>query len=94
MRGLLADVFGLPAAQPHQQEASALGAALLAAQAVGLIPDAAATARALGHDAPTQPDPRARPGLPRGVRALPRVRRRAPAAVRLTATPPGRKESI
>ncbi len=57
VRGLLADVFGLPAAQPHQQEASALGAALLAAQAVGLIPDAAATARALGHDAPTQPDP-------------------------------------
>ncbi len=57
VRELLADVFGLPAVQPHQQEASAFGAALLAAQAVGLVPDAAAAARAVGYDAPTQPNP-------------------------------------
>lgn len=56
VRGLLADVFGLPAAQPHQQEASAFGAALLAAQAVGLVRDAAEAARAVGFDAPTEPN--------------------------------------
>lgn len=56
VRHLLADVFGLPAVQPHEQEASAFGAALLAAQAVGLIDDASAAARAVGYDAPTQPD--------------------------------------
>jgi gluconokinase len=60
VRELLADVFGLPAAQPHQQEASAFGAALLAAQR---------------------------------LRALPGVRRRAPRAGRLTATPPACEES-
>ena len=57
VRALLADVFGLPAVQPHQQEASAFGAALLAAQAVGLVPDAAVAARAVGYDEPTAPDP-------------------------------------
>ena len=57
VRTLLADVFGLPAVQPHEQEASAFGAALLAAHAVGLIADASAAARATGYDAPTQPDP-------------------------------------
>ncbi|BDE08152.1 gluconate kinase [Vulcanimicrobium alpinum] len=56
VRGLLADVFALPAVQPHQQEASAFGAALVAAEAVGLIGDAAQAARAVGYDAPTQPD--------------------------------------
>ena len=57
VRQLLADVFGLPAVQPHEQEASAFGAALIAAQAVGLIEDASAAARAVGYDAPTQPNP-------------------------------------
>jgi gluconokinase len=57
VRTLLADVFGLPAVQPHEQEASAFGAALLAAHALGLIDDASAAARAAGYDAPTQPDP-------------------------------------
>ena len=57
VRRLLADVFGLPAVQPHEQEASAFGAALVAAQAVGLVPDAANAARAAGYDHPTQPDP-------------------------------------
>jgi gluconokinase len=57
VRTLLADIFGLPAVQPHEQEASAFGAALLAAQAVGLITDAGAAARAVGYDAPTRPDP-------------------------------------
>jgi sugar (pentulose or hexulose) kinase len=57
VRHLLADVFGLPAVQPREQEASAFGAALLAAQAVGLVDDAAAAARASGYDAPTQPNP-------------------------------------
>ena len=56
VRHLLADVFGLPAVQPHEQEASAFGAALLAAQAVGLIEDASAAARAAGYDTPTDPD--------------------------------------
>lgn len=55
VRGLIADIFELPAVQPHQQEASAFGAALLAAQSVGAIADAAATARATGYDAPTEP---------------------------------------
>jgi gluconokinase len=57
VRRLLADVFGLPATKPQQQEASAFGAALLAAQAVGLIADAAEAARAAGTDVPTAPDP-------------------------------------
>ena len=57
VRHLLADVFGMPAVQPREQEASAFGAALLAAQAVGLIADAGAAARAVGYDTPTQPNP-------------------------------------
>jgi gluconokinase len=57
IRHLLADVFGLPAVQPREQEASAFGAALLAAQAVGVVGDASAAARAAGYDAPTQPNP-------------------------------------
>jgi gluconokinase len=56
VRALLADVFRVPAAQPHQQEASAYGAALVAAQAVGLIADAPAAARAGGYDTPTLPN--------------------------------------
>ncbi|HTW84674.1 MAG TPA: gluconokinase [Candidatus Sulfotelmatobacter sp.] len=56
VRHLLADVFGVAAVQPHQQEASAFGAALLAAQAVALIGDAGATARAVGYDEPTAPN--------------------------------------
>ncbi|HYW55191.1 MAG TPA: gluconokinase [Dongiaceae bacterium] len=57
VRQLLADVFGLPAVQPHEQEASAFGAALIAAQAVGLVADATEAARAVGYDAPTEPNP-------------------------------------
>ena len=56
VRHLLADVFGVPAVQPHEQEASAFGAALLAAQAVALVDDARAAARAAGYDEPTQPN--------------------------------------
>jgi gluconokinase len=56
VRRLLADVFGLPAVQPHEQEASAFGAALVAAQSVGLVADATEAARAAGYDAPTQPN--------------------------------------
>jgi gluconokinase len=56
MRQLLADVFGVQAVQPHEQEASAFGAALLAAQAVGLVEDARAAAHAAGYDDPTQPN--------------------------------------
>jgi gluconokinase len=55
VRGLLADVFGLPAVQPHQQEASAFGAALIAAQAIGAIADATKSAQAVGYDEPTEP---------------------------------------
>ncbi len=57
VRQLLADVFALPAAQPKQDEASAFAAALVAGQAIGLVADAAAAARAHGYDPPTQPDP-------------------------------------
>ena len=56
VRELLADVFATPAVQPHQQEASAFGAALVAAQSLGIIGDATAAARAVGYDAPTQPN--------------------------------------
>ncbi len=56
VRQLLADVFGLPAVQPHEQEASAFGAALLAAASVGLVDDAVAAARAAGYDEPTRPN--------------------------------------
>jgi sugar (pentulose or hexulose) kinase len=42
--------------QPHEQEASAFGGALLAAQAVGLVDDARTAARAAGYDEPTQPN--------------------------------------
>jgi gluconokinase len=55
VRALLADVFELPAVQPLQQEASAFGAALVAAQAIGAIDDATATARATGYDPATAP---------------------------------------
>ena len=57
VRGLLADVFGVPAVQPREQEASAFAAALVAARAVGLIDDVARVARERGYDAPTEPDP-------------------------------------
>lgn len=56
VRQLLADVFGLPAVQPREQEASAFGAALLAAQATGLITDAIGAARAAGYDEPAYPN--------------------------------------
>ena len=59
VRHLLADVFGLPAVQPREQEASAFGAALVAAQAIGLVADAIGAARAAGYDAPTYPNPSA-----------------------------------
>lgn len=57
VREMLADVFNLPALQPHQQEASAFGAALLAASSVGLVADATDAAHAVGYDAPTNPNP-------------------------------------
>ena len=57
VRGLLADIFEVPAVQPHQREASAFGAALLAAESVGLIDDAVARAAETGYDEPTQPNP-------------------------------------
>jgi gluconokinase len=56
VRSLLADVFGVPALESHQQEASAFGASLIAAQSRGLIADAGAVARAAGYDAPTRPE--------------------------------------
>ncbi len=57
VRTMIADVFGVPALEPRQPDASALGAALLAAQARGLIADAAEAARSFGYDAPTAPNP-------------------------------------
>jgi gluconokinase len=61
VRAMLADVFAVEAVQPHQEEASAFGAALLAAQSCGLIEDAAAAARGAGYDAPLAPDAAKRP---------------------------------
>jgi gluconokinase len=55
VRELLADVFGVETVQPHQEESSAFGAALVAAQSSGFIGDAAAAARAAGYDAPVRP---------------------------------------
>jgi gluconokinase len=55
VRAMIADVFIAEAVQPDQEEASALGAALLAAQSRGLITDAKDTARAIGYDAPVRP---------------------------------------
>ncbi|MFN2459143.1 MAG: gluconokinase [Candidatus Velthaea sp.] len=57
VRTVVANVFDVPCVQPHQQEASAFGAALLAASAVGAVGDATATARSAGYDPPTLPDP-------------------------------------
>jgi gluconokinase len=57
VRTMLADVFAIDAVRPHQEEASAFGAALLAAQSCGLIPDAVAAARDAGYDPPLHPDP-------------------------------------
>jgi len=57
VRHLLADIFETSAVEPHQQEASAFGAALLAAQAIGAIDDALATARQTGYEPPVDPDP-------------------------------------
>jgi gluconokinase len=56
VRQLLADTFETNAVEPRQQEASAFGAALLAAQAIGAIGDAVETARENGYDAPVEPD--------------------------------------
>jgi gluconokinase len=56
VRTMLADVFAVDAVRPHQEEASAFGAALLAAQSCGLIADARAAARTAGYDAPLHPN--------------------------------------
>jgi gluconokinase len=56
VRQMLANVFAVETAQPHQEEASAFGAALVAAQSRGLIADAISAARAAGYDDPMQPD--------------------------------------
>jgi len=50
VRQAIADVFGAGTEQPHQEEASALGAALLAAESRGLIGSAVAAAQAIGYD--------------------------------------------
>lgn len=46
---ITADVFGLPAAQPHVYEASGLGAAIDAAVGLGLHPDFTAAVREMTH---------------------------------------------
>ena len=56
VRELIADVFEMETVQPHQEESSAFGAALIAAQSRGLVADAAATARDAGYDEPVRPD--------------------------------------
>jgi gluconokinase len=61
VRQLIADVFGIAAVQPHQEEASAFGAALLAAESRQLIDDAATVARGVGYAAAVEPDARIAP---------------------------------
>ncbi len=56
VRALLADIFAVAAVAPHEEEAAALAAALVAAEAVGAIDDAVATAQAVGYDPPLEPD--------------------------------------
>jgi gluconokinase len=56
VRSMIADIFGIDAVQPHEEEASAFGAALLAAQSTGLIRDAGDIARASGYSPPIRPN--------------------------------------
>jgi gluconokinase len=57
VRSMIADVFGVDAVQPHENAASAFGAALFAARARGLIGDPGEAARAGGYSPPVRPDP-------------------------------------
>jgi gluconokinase len=57
VRQAIADIFAAEAVQPLQAEASALGAALVAAQSRGLIENAVAAARAIGYGDPVPPNP-------------------------------------
>jgi gluconokinase len=59
-RGLIADVFGTRTAQPNQLEASAFGAAMMAAIAVGALDGPAAVAKLLHFTEIDEPDPRRR----------------------------------
>ncbi len=83
VRQLLADAFETAAVEPRQPEASAFGAALLAAQAIGAIDDALAIARSAGYDPATEPD-----AAPRGAyrEAYARYRRTVTAELARTAT--------
>jgi sugar (pentulose or hexulose) kinase len=57
---VVADVFGLPVAVPQTHEASGLGAAIVAAAAVGIHPSVEAAAAAMAHvGARRDPDPAA-----------------------------------
>ena len=57
---IAADVFGLTAERPQVAEASALGAAMLAAAGLGWFPDARAAAEAMAHRGRSfEPDPAA-----------------------------------
>ena len=60
VRELLADVFGVAAVQPLQEEASAFGAALFAGQAAGVVADALTAAREAGYHEPLVPNPATR----------------------------------
>jgi gluconokinase len=55
VREMLADIFGAATVQPRQEESSAFGAALVAAQSHGLIASAVVAARSAGYDAPVGP---------------------------------------
>lgn len=57
VRALVADAFGIPAARSRREEAAALGAALVAAQALVLGGDASDAARAIGREPASIPDP-------------------------------------
>ncbi len=56
VRSMIADIFGTAALRPSQSEASGYGAAMMAAQAVGLFPDLQSIAKTLTYPETIAPD--------------------------------------
>ena len=80
---MMADVLGVPLTPSTEAEGSSRGAALLASEALGLIPSLDAVAAGPGADDPARP---------RAARALPRRARPAPGALRRPDSPRDRRE--
>ena len=56
VRSMIADIFGTDALRPSQSEASGYGAAMMAAQAVGLLPSLEAIAKTITYPETIAPD--------------------------------------